>query len=86
MMGTKQAQGLGWRVVPGSLQMLWWWRPRKIPGGWADLGGPGVVQVPDLAACTAYMCGPDAFMEAVGAALQQLHFPSSRLHQESFAF
>ena len=43
-------------------------------------------QVPNLAACTAYMCGPDAFMQAVEGELHALGFPLARLHRESFAF
>jgi NADH oxidoreductase Hcr len=43
-------------------------------------------QVPDLQACTAYMCGPEPFMAAVEEELRSLRFPLGRLHRESFAF
>ena len=39
-----------------------------------------------MAACTAYMCGPEPFMQAVEGELHALGFPLSHLHRESFSF
>ncbi|MEP0914332.1 FHA domain-containing protein [Leptolyngbya sp. GB1-A1] len=41
-------------------------------------------QVPDLMERDVFVCGPNGFMQAIEAALQDLGFPMAQLHQESF--
>lgn len=41
-------------------------------------------QVPDLMERDVFVCGPNSFMQAIEAALQDLGFSMAQLHQESF--
>jgi ferredoxin-NADP reductase len=42
--------------------------------------------VPDIAGRDVYLCGPDAFQDALIAAAGEAGVPDSHLHHESFSF
>ena len=44
------------------------------------------LQALDARTTGAYLCGPEPFMAAVTAALQELGFPGNHIYSESFSF
>lgn len=63
----------------------------EAPGDWPGYRGrlsPGMLRAiaPDLAACEAFACGPDGYMESVRAMLGEAGLDPRRYHEESFTF
>jgi predicted ferric reductase len=63
-------------------------RPSWLPAQYADNTDDGALRqvAPDIAAHRIYICGPDAWTEAVRAAARTAGVPAGRVHTEQFAW
>ncbi len=76
--GLRVVDLIGPRARPDS------WLPREY-GGYTDLEAVHAV-APDVAGHHVYVCGPDAWTDAVRAAVRAAGVPNDRLHTERFAW
>ncbi|GAA3244205.1 ferric reductase-like transmembrane domain-containing protein [Dactylosporangium siamense] len=76
--GVRLVPLVGPRAAPGS------W----LPAGYADYTDTEALRdlAPDIAEHDVYVCGPDAWTDAVLRAARQLGVPPARLHRERFAW
>jgi len=63
-------------------------RPSWLPGQFADHADADALRqiVPTIARSTVYLCGPDAWTEAMQAAARDAGVPDERLHTELFSW
>jgi ferredoxin-NADP reductase len=63
-------------------------RPSWLPGALADHDDADALRriVPDIARSQVYVCGPDAWTEAVRVAALAAGVPADRLHTEQFSW
>lgn len=59
-----------------------------LPQGWAHVGEAGALRhlVPDIAHQDVYVCGPEAWTDAVTDALADAGVPAGQIHVERFAY
>jgi ferredoxin-NADP reductase len=76
--GLRLVYLLGSRARPGS------W----LPGEWAHVGDAAALRhlVPDIARNDVFVCGPDAWADAVRSALSAAGVPGQQVHVERFAY
>jgi predicted ferric reductase len=63
-------------------------RDSWLPGSWAALSDRDALRrmVPDIAEHDVYVCGPDAWTDAVVASARQADVPDEQIHTERFAW
>ena len=76
--GHRVAYLLGPRAADGS------W----LPGDWAHVGDVAALRhlVPDIVAQDVYVCGPEAWTDAVLGTLRQAGVPAAQVHVERFTY